>query len=353
MRLEQALDEYERRKKKAEREIEKARKKYNKHLEKKIREILKKIDSLERKDVPKNVDDKIKKIVTAEKKNYVTALRNALASIKDMDDLGKRLPDLAKLHVGHGKYLLIIFEKDVYAINRLLKELNEEYVKYYNELGRKGLPDLRLRELLREEERTRESIATAEKEKLELEKELEAKKGELDEFYREHGLGEIEEDIKILSSSLRTAEMEVRSKVSKLQKPIKRMRLHEPIADEVVRDSSVALRKPDEFISLLQRIYPRLEGKYKKTAQWLIENLKERADALGREREKLSELERKRDEILANGEARKKEIWEIQRLIEEKEAEIRKLRRQLEHLERELDESLAKLEEILGQRIER
>ncbi|NJE77168.1 hypothetical protein [Thermococcus sp. ES12] len=353
MRLERALDEYEKRKKKAEKEVEKVRKKYNKHLEKKIREILKRIDSLEKKEVPKNVDEKIKKIVTAEKKNYVTALRNALASIENMDDLGKRLPDLAKLHVGHGKYLLIIFEKEVYAINRLLKELNEDYVKYYNELTRKGLPELRLRELLKEEERTRGSIATAEREKLELEKELKAKEEELNEFYREHGLEGLEEDIKSLSSSLRSAEMEIRSKVSKLQKPIKRMRLHEPIADELVRDSSVALRKPEELISLLQRIYPRLEGKYRKTAQWLIENLKERAEALEREREKLSELERKRDRILEDGEARKKDIWEIKRLIEEKEAEIRKLKRQLEHLERELDESITKLGEILGEPIER
>ncbi|NJE09549.1 hypothetical protein [Thermococcus sp. MAR1] len=353
MRLERALDEYEKRKKKAEKEVEKVRKKYRKNLEKRIQEILKRINSLEKKDVPKNVDDKIKKIVTAEKKNYVTALRNALSSISDMEDLGKRLPDLARLHVGHGKYLLIIFEKDVYAINRLLKELNDEYMRYYNELGRKGLPNLRLRELLKEEEITRERIATAEKEKLKLEKELEAKKEELDEFYREHGLGELEANIKSLSSSLRTVEMEVRSKASKLQKPIKRMRLHEPIADELVRDSSVAIKKPDESISLLQRIYPRLDGKYKKTAQWLIENLKERADAIERERKRLSELERKRDEILAKGEAMKKEIWEIQRLIEEKEAEIRKLKRKLEHLEKELDENLAKLEDILGTKIER
>ncbi|NJE61547.1 hypothetical protein [Thermococcus sp. 21S7] len=353
MRLERALDEYEKRKKKAEKEVEKVRKKYREHLKKKIREILKKIDSLEKKDVPGNVDDNIKKIVIAEKKNYVTALRNALASIETMDDLGKRLPDLAKLHVGHGKYLLLIFEKDVYAINRLLKELNEDYVKYYNELGRKGLPDLRVRELISEVEKTKENIATAEREKLELGRELKEKERELDEFYREHGLQRLEEDIKNLSSSLRTAEMEVRSKASKLQKPIKRMRLHEPIADELVGDSSVALRKPDEFISLLQRLYPRLDGKYRKTAQWLMENLKERADAIEREREKLSELERKRDRILADGDARKKEIWEIQRLIEEKEAEIRKLKRKLEHLERELDESLARLEEILGESIER
>ncbi len=353
MKLEQALEEYEKKRKRAEKEVEKIRKKYNKRLEKKIREVLKKIDALEKKEVPKKVDDNIRKIVTAEKKNYVTALRNALSSIDDMDELGKRLPDLAKLHVGHGKYLLIIFEKDVYAINRLLKELNEDYVSYYNELSKKGLPDLRLKEILREEEETRGHIQQIEREKLELERKLEAKREELNELYSRHGLRELEEDIKSLSSSLRSAEMEVRSKASKLQKPIKRMRLHEPIADELIKDSGVALRKPDELISLLQRIYPRLEGKYKKTAQWLVENLKEKSEAIKREKERLSELEKKRDEIIARGEAKKKEMWELKRLIEEREAEIRKLRRQLEHLEKELKDGLAKLEKILGQKVER
>ncbi|ASJ11724.1 coiled-coil domain-containing protein [Thermococcus thioreducens] len=353
MKLEQALEEYERRKRKAEKEVEKIRKKYNTRLEKRIREVLKRIDALEKKEVPKKVDENIKKIVTAEKRNYVTALRNVLSSISDMDDLGKRLPDLAKLHVGHGKYLLIIFEKDVYAINRLLKELNEDYVSYYNELSKKGLPDLRLREILWEEEKTREHIQGIEREKLELEREVKAKEEELKGLYSRQGLQELEEAIKSLSSSLRSAEMEIRSKASKLQKPIKRMRLHEPIAGELIKDSSVALRKPDEFVSLLQRIYPRLEGKYKKTAQWLIENLREKSEVIRQERERLSELEKKRDEILASGESKKKEIWELHRLIEEKEAEIRKLRRQLEHLERELKDSLAKLEEILGQKVER
>ncbi|WP_297505174.1 hypothetical protein [Thermococcus sp.] len=353
MKLEQALEEYEKKRKRAEKEVEKIRKKYNKRLEKKIREVLKKIDALEKKEVPKKVDDNIRKIVTAEKKNYVTALRNALSSIDDMDELGKRLPDLAKLHVGHGKYLLIIFEKDVYAINRLLKELNEDYVSYYNELSKKGLPDLRLKEILREEEETREHIQQIEREKQELERKLEAKREELNELYSRHGLRELEENIKSLSSSLRSAEMEVRSKASKLQKPIKRMRLHEPIADELIKDSGVALRKPDELISLLQRIYPRLEGKYKKTAQWLVENLKEKSEAIRRDKERLSELEKKRDEIIARGEAKKKEMWELKRLIEEREAEIRKLRRQLEHLEKELKDGLAKLEEILGQKVER
>lgn len=353
MKLEQALEEYRKRKRKAERELEKLRSKYDKRLQKRIKEILRRIDSLEKKEIPKNVDENIKRIVSAEKRNYVRALRKALESIRDIDELGKRLPDLAKLHVGHGKYLLILFEKDVYAINKLLKELNEDYVTYYREFLEKNLEDLRIEDLLREEERTKEEVRAAEREKESLEEEVENKKRELDEFYARYGIDKLEEDIKRLHSQIKSYEMEIRSKASKLQKPIKRMRLHEEVAEELVRDSSVALRKPEEVISLLRRIYPKLDGKYKKAAQWLIENLEEKHVAIVESRKKLSELERERDAILHKAEAKRREILELERLIEEKESEIRKLKRQLEHLEKELEKSLEKLEEILGQRIER
>ncbi|NJE05850.1 hypothetical protein E3E36_06780 [Thermococcus sp. M36] len=353
MRLEQALEEYERKRKKAEKETEKIRKKYNSRLERRIREILKRIEALERSKLPKNIDENMAKIVSAERKNYVTALRNALGSIKDMEDLGKRLPDLAKLHVGHGKYLLIIFEKEVYAINRLLKELNEDYVRYYNELMEKGLKDLRIQELLREEKEIREALIKAEMERRELEKKITTKRQELEDFFTKEGLDTIEQEMKHLTSGLRSAEIEIRTKASKLQKPIKRMRLHEEVAHEFIRDTSTVLRKPEEFISLLQRVYPRLDGKYRKAAQWLIENLEEKAKEVEKERAKLKELEEKRDSILARAEARKKELWELERLIEEKEVELKRLRNKLEHLEKELSESIAKLEAILGKKIER
>ncbi|CAD5243484.1 coiled-coil domain-containing protein [Thermococcus camini] len=353
MRLEQALDEYDKRRKKAAKEAEKIRKKYNKRLEKKLREILKRIDSLERKEIPKNVDDNIRKIVTAERRNYVTSLRNALESIGDMDDLGKRLPDLAKLHVGHGRYLIILFEKDVYAINRLLKELNEDYVKYYNELAEKGLEDLRIREILSEEKAIRRSIEELTDEIRALREKAKKKRAKIEESRRQHGLEEVKTEIKILSARIRSEEMEVRSKASKLQKPVKRLRLHETIAQEFVGDSSVALRKPEEFISLMKKIHPGLEGKYRKTAEWLIDNLEERARRIEEERKKLAELEERRDEVLTGINDMEKELWELQRLIEERETELKKLRSKLEHLERELDDNLAKLEEILGESIER
>ena len=353
MRLEQALEEYERRRKKAAREAEKLEKKYNKRLEKRIKELLKRIDELERRKIPKDVDGNIRKIVTAERKNYVTALRNALGGIDNMETLGKRLPDLAKLHVGHGKYLLVIFEKDVYAINRLLKELNDEYVRYYNELVEKGLEEVRVRETLKEIEETTKLMERTERELNELTRRLSDTEKALENERRESGLSELEDEIKSLRSKVRSTEMEVRSKASKLQKPVKRMRLGEGIAEELVSDSSVALRKPEEFLRFVERIEPRLEPKQRKAARWLVENLRERAREIEIGRKKLAELEKRREEILKRGASLEDEIRGLKSAIAEREAELRKLRNRLEHLEKQLESEIRKLEDILGTEIER
>ncbi len=353
MKLEQALDEYERRREKSRKAAEKVRKKYNKRLEKKVREILKRIDELERKSIPRNVDDSIRKIVTAERRNYVTALRNALSSVSDMESLGKRLPDLAKLHVGHGKYLLIIFEKDVYAINRLLKELNEDYVRYYNELAEKGVEEVRIRETLAEVRETKKAMAEVERELEGLHERAEKAEKEVEKFYAGKGLGELEESIKALHSRIRSEELEIRSKASKLQKPVKRMRLGEPMAEELIRDTSIALRKPGEFIEFVKKIEPRLEPKQRKAAKWLIDNLEGKVAEIMAQREELLELERRRDEVLSKGHELEEELGRLRRLIEEREAELEKLKNRLEHLEKELEKEIEKLEKILGTKIER
>ena len=353
MRLEQALEEYERRRERAAREAEKLAKKYNKRLEKRVKELLKRIDELERKRIPKDVEGNIRKIVTAERKNYVTALRNALSGIKDMESLGKRLPDLAKLHVGHGRYLLLIFEKDVYAINRLLKELNEEYVSYYNELAEKGLEKANVEETLREIEKTREAVRQREEEIGELKKRLKDAENELVEFQRKSGLKGLEEEAKALRLKVKSTEMEVRSKVSKLQKPVKRMRLGEKIAEELVSDSSIALREPEEFLSFVGKIEPRLEPKQRKAAKWLLKNLPEKVEELRREEEKLRELEERREQLNQRGKSLEDEVQGLRKAIEEKEEELRRLRGRLEDLEMELEREIAKLEKILGTKIER
>ena len=353
MRLEQALEEYEKRRRKSSKELEKIRKKYNKRLEKRIKELLKKIGELERKKIPKNVDDNIVKIVTAERRNYVTSLRNALGGITDMEGLGKRLPDLAKLHVGHGRYLLLIFEKDVYAINRLLKELSEDYTAYYRELADRGLEELSVERILGEMEETEKAIKASETEIKELRKRLEELEREREELYRESGLDGMEEEIKALRSRIRRTEMEVRSKASKLQRPVKRMRLGESMAEELIRDTSIALRNPGEFLEFVRKIEPRLEPKQRKAARWFVDNLVKKVEELDRERRKLKVLEDRRDEILRRGASVEDEMRRLESAVSEKEAELRKLQNRLEHLRKSLDEEIRKLEEVLGESIER
>ena len=353
MKLKQALEEYERRKEKARKEVGKIRERYNRKLRKKIAELLRRIEKLENKDIPKNVDDNIRKIVAAERRNYVTALRNALSSVENMENLGKRLPDLAKLHVGHGKYLLIIFEKDVYAINRLLKELNEEYVRYYNELGEKELEEVRIEETLAEIEKIRGVIAETEGEIKELQKKLQRLEGELEEFYNKEGLDKLEESIKTLHSRIRSEELEIRSKASKLQKPVKRMRLGEPMAEELIRDTSIALRKPGEFIDFVKKIEPKLEAKQRKAAKWILNNLEEKVTEIMVLREELQRLKAERDEIRLKGHELEKELEQTKRLIKKKEDELEKLKNRLKHLENKLEKEIERLERILGTKINR
>ncbi len=335
-----------------ERRIQKLKEKHNKRIKKKIKEILKRIDKLEKKRLPKDVDEQVARLVENDRRNYVRALRHALESVGDIDDLGKRLPDLAKLHVGHGKYLLIVFEKDIYTINRLLKELSEDYAEYYGEVMAGGLGDVEPELLLEEERGIQELLEEARRDRDQLREVVERKRNELRNFYREKGLDKLEEEIASLNADARRIELEVRSKASKLHKPLKRMRLG-GFADEFLKNSGTAIENPDEFISLIKKILNDLDDKHRKTANWLLKHLPEKAEAIKERRRKLETLQERKDRILEEGATREKEIWELERKIEEKEAEIRKLRHQLEHLETQLEGVLARLEVVLGEKIER
>ena len=350
--MEQALERYEKIKRERERELEKIRKKYNKRLKKDLKEILKKLDELERKKIPKNVDERIKRVLEGERKSYVSSLRTALRSIETMEDLGKRLPDLSKFHVGHGKYLLEVFDKEIYTINKLLKGLSEDYASYYSEVSEKRLEDIDVASLIREMREVRDAIGRARKERDELRRLVEEKRVELTKLQEERGLSRLEDEIKELSGEIRKMEIEIRSKASKLQKPLKRMRLG-GFASDFSMDSGLAIEEPQRTLELLEEIEPNLEGKYRKTARWLIENLPKKAEIIREKRLELEELEGKKDEILEEAASKEKEIWEIERLIEEKEEEIRRLKRHLEHLEKEFNESLRKIEEVLGESVER
>lgn len=353
MKLEQALKEYERKLEKLKKERTKIEEKYLKKLDKNKKEVLKRMGALERKEIPRDVDDRIRKIVGAEKRMYVSTLRRMLEKVESMEDFGKLLPELSKLHVSHGKYLLILFEKDVYAINRILKRMSEEYQEYLEKIGKTQIPAVDIEAIESERKKISREISLLIDERREVMANIERRKEELERFYREADLENIEREIKELERELKKEELELRSKISKLQKPIKRMRTGEEIARRIIENSYYGVEHPDEFLSFLMRIYPRLEGKYRKTAGWLLENLKGRAEEIRKAEKKLNDLITERDEILSDGRDIQEEIELLERKLKEKEEQIAKLRERLEKLDAEYEESIKKLEEILGKSIER
>jgi len=352
LRLERALEEYERIKNERRRELEKIKKEYNRRLKKELKEILKELDELEKKRIPKGVDERIKRVLEGERRSYVSSLRTTLKSIESMDDLGKRLPDISKFHIGHGKYLLEVFEKEVYSINKLLKRLSEEYGSYYTEISTKELGDVDIKALREDISHVMRAIDETRDERKRLEEILYRKRRELETLRKNMGLEELEEKINNLSSEIKRLEMEIRSRASKLQKPIKRLRLG-GFADEFSRDSSLAVREPEKTLKLVKERLPNFEGKQKKAAEWLIKYLPEKITEIREKRRILKSLEEKRNLILDQTSSKEKEIWEIERLIQEKEGEIRRLKRRLEHLEREFNDAIEKIETILGESIER
>ena len=349
--LRKALEEYERRREEGLKKAEELREKYNRWLAKKKKELLKRISSLEKRKPPKNVDDRLLQRVEVARRSYVSALRRTVEGIGTMEDLGKRLPDVAKLHVDYGRHVMILFEKDVYAINSLLRELGEGYSRYIEELSTAFLPELRVRELLAEIEALSSELKGLEREIAELRKELEEKKKALNSASSD-GMEDIEAAIEETRAEIRKAEIEVRSKVSKLGKPLKRMRLG-GIADEVARDSGVALERPDEFLELLRDVYPKLSGKAKKAADWLLENLEEELERVETLRERLSELNSEEEKRRGKLKPLLEEIEGIEREIQKREAMRAKLEKKRAHLEGELEEEIEKLGSLLGVEIER
>ena len=350
--MEQALERYEALRKEREKELEKLKKRYNSVLKKSLGELLKRLEELERKELPKKMDERMKKVVEGERRSYVLSLRTVLSGIETMEDLGKRLPDVSKFHVSHGKYLVEIFDKDVYRINKLLKELSEEYGGYYQELSKKKLEEINPKGLIAEIEETQEKIKELESEKDDISRKINEKKKELESFRESSGLGEIEREQKEITKELKALEIDVRSKASKLQKPVKRMRLG-GFADDFVRDSSIVIEREKEFFELLDMIESKLDKKQEKAAKWLRKNLPEKAKKIRELRKRLRDLEKKKEEVSSKTSVLRKEIWELEREIEKREAEIKRLRRKLEHLEKELDDEISKLNEILGERVER
>lgn len=351
MKLEEAILEYERRRKESLKRIEKLRQKYNKWLNKKKKELLKALERLEKAKPPKNVDKRLLQIVEADRRNYTGSMKHVLEGILTVDDLGKRLPDIAKVHVDYGKRVMILFEKEIYAINSILKELSEGYAEFRAELERATPPDIDIAGKLEDLRRVRWELKEKRKALSELSERLENEREKLEVVISSEKFESVDRELREVSSRVRSIELELRSKVSKLQKPLKRMRLG-GIADEVAKSSGVALERPEEFLSLLVRVHPRLDGKARKSAEWLLKNFEEKVSELSNLRETLRELEKRREELLVEVKPLQDELDTTERELALLREEVKKLERKLSRIEAELRDELEKLENYLGKKIE-
>lgn len=350
MKLEQALRAYDELLRKKRRESESLEGEYLTRTLEIVREISTALDELEAREPPSKVDPTLLKIALRERNTYISTMRKAIDRISSMEDLGKRLQELSRIHTGHGRYTLTLFEKEVYRINRLLKELGELYAAYSAKKAsiEGSLPELHIGEILDEIRTLEEELEQYERKLSELKKEKLRIEGE-----RTSGAdtgNELLEKKRELELRIRTLETEVRSKASKLQKPLKRMRL--PEAEPFLRSSSHVLEHPDDFLSLLKKVEPRLEGKYRKSAEWLLKNLPEKEKELRElkaEHEHLESVLDSRTEERRNAEH---ELASLEEHIKAVEENASKLRKRLGSLNEELKKELSLLSRVVGEEVE-
>jgi len=74
---------------------------YTKRIEHMILDILKSLQQLNEKEIPKKVDPRLARIVKMERETYVRALQNMLRKIQDIKDVEKILPEISRLHIAH------------------------------------------------------------------------------------------------------------------------------------------------------------------------------------------------------------------------------------------------------------
>ncbi|USS40631.1 hypothetical protein NF865_10170 [Thermococcus aggregans] len=352
MKLREALQEYERKKEEIKKQRQRIRAKYTKTSGEIVLKIFKNLERLEKQEIPKNVDPRLARIVKAEKDRYITALRNMLQKIEGIEDVEKILPEISRFHVTHGRHLLLIFEKEIYEINALLKALSEEYSAYLKEVGKIGIEDVKTKELLKELEDLRDTLKEEELSRENLMKQLEELQKQIKGLEAKPEFKALRESQERLKREISGKEINIRSKISKLQKPIKRMRLPESVAREFLKDSAYAINHPEEFLELLGRIENELDKKYKKTAEWAKTNLIKESQELANMKEELAKVEKELSDIVEKEEAKKREVEELKRKIREKEEKIKAFKKKVEELEEELKRSISKLERILGEKVE-
>ncbi|NJF24326.1 DNA repair protein Rad50 [Thermococcus sp. Bubb.Bath] len=350
MKLEQALRVYDELLRKKRRESESLEKEYMDRTLEVVKEISSVLNELEAKEPPSKVDPTLLKITLRERRAYVSTMRKAIDRLSSMEDLGKRLQELSRIHTGHGRYTLTLFEKDVYRINKLLKELGELYAEYSAKKAsiEAGLPELHISEILQEIQTVRaeleqleRELADLKEEKLRLERERTSRVGPGEELL---------ERKRKLELRIRTLETEVRSKASKLQKPMKRMRL--PEAEPFLRSSSYVLEHPEDFLNLLEKVKPRLDGKYRKSAEWLLKNLPGKEKEI---RELKAEHERLESEVESKAKERRNAEHELAAIEEHLmgiKENVSKLRKRLNSLTEELEKELSVLGKVVGEEVE-
>jgi len=345
------MKEYVQKREKAQNKIEKLKKEFEKDLKKRKKELLKKLKSLENKKLPKGIDENLAKKILADRIQYVTSLKRIVETMNTPEDVEKKLPELAKLHVNHGRYLMVAFEREVYDVNRLLREINESYLKFLKAVERLSIPDSRVSLILDDIARTKAEIEENKKLLWSLQRELNELEKELILKRKEEGIETLKVEIEELIRKRKSVELEVRSKVSKLQKPLRRMRLG-GLADEVARDSGVAIQRPKEFLELVSNMRNSFDGKAKKSAEWVLKNLDEKVAEVRKLEEEIAKRQRILEKKKESLRTLEDNIREIEREILEVEDSIKKLERKLEHLREELEEELKLMEEILGENVE-
>ena len=327
------------------------KKTYDKWLSKKKRELEKALKKLEKAKPPKKVDENLLKIVETNRKAYVSAFLRDLSRIKTIEDLGENLSPLSKIHVSYGRHVMILFEKEVHAINSILKELDEGYREYLRELAKRSLPEVTIERKLEELRRIEEKLNSIESQIEELKNRRAKLREELRREHEREEVREVEEKINRLKSEKRKLEIKIRSNVSRTQKTLKRLRLG-GIYDQLARDSGVAIENPKEVVNVLRSILPKMGGKARKSAEWLVDNLEHSVEVIsGMERE-IEELERAKRDMLSKTEEIEREIQKVEEKIRELESEKKKMKRMEERIKRDIIEEKRLLENVLGERIE-
>ncbi|WP_456450855.1 hypothetical protein [Palaeococcus sp. (in: euryarchaeotes)] len=355
MKLERALLELEKRKEKALEEKSQLREAYSKKVSKLLKEIKKEVKNLEKERIPKKIDERISKIVENERRAYVDTLTNFLERIENIDSLEKFLPELSKFHVSHGKYVMMVFEKRIYRINKLLKELSEVYGEYQVRLRNFEefeVPDIKsiLEDIKRVDEHIQEVRGELERAK-EREEDL---KATIADKNRDSGLLELEEKIESLKKELSHREIKLSSDLSYLKKPLKKARVKGHAAEMFLKDTKFAFEEPMKVKELLKNAMERgyFDKKHAKRAKEVIENLDAELEKIEILRKELDSLEReknRRSKEIGDFEAR---LRRLEAKIREKEEELEKAKRKLRELEEELNRRLKEIEKILGTKIE-